>query len=72
VEGADAGAERRYVVVVNDEEQYSIWPLGKELPAGWRATGTEGPKADCLAHIEDVWTDMRPASRRRELEGHGS
>ena len=54
-----------YRVVVNHEEQYSIWPSTKEIPAGWREVGTQGPKADCLAYIKEVWTDMRPLSLRR-------
>ncbi len=56
-----------YQVVVNDEEQYSIWPDYKALPAGWRLEGKSGPKAECLAHIESVWTDMRPLSLRRKM-----
>ena len=58
-----------YVVVVNDEEQYSIWPDYKQIPAGWRASGFSGPKAACLAHIEEIWTDMRPLSLRRKMDG---
>jgi MbtH protein len=54
-----------YDVVVNHEEQYSIWPSHRDLPAGWRREGTRGPKAACLDHIEQVWTDMRPLSTRR-------
>ena len=54
-----------YDVVVNHEEQYSIWPCDRDLPAGWRREGTSGPKAACLDHIELVWTDMRPLSTRR-------
>jgi MbtH protein len=57
-----------YTVVVNHEEQYSIWPEWKEIPAGWRAVGKTGQKADCLAYIEEVWTDMRPLSLRRQME----
>jgi MbtH protein len=57
-----------YRVVVNDEEQYSIWRADREIPAGWRAEGTEGPKGDCLAHIGRVWTDMRPLSLRKRME----
>ncbi|MFD0279212.1 MbtH family protein [Kitasatospora sp. NPDC127111] len=53
-----------YQVVVNHEEQYSIWPADRELPAGWRAEGPRGEKAQCLAHIDEVWTDMRPLSLR--------
>jgi MbtH protein len=55
-----------YTVVRNDEEQYSIWPADRELPPGWRRDNARGTKADCLAHIETVWTDMRPLSLRRE------
>jgi MbtH protein len=53
-----------YRVVINDEEQYSVWPADLEVPAGWRATGFGGDKDACLAHIEEVWTDMRPLSAR--------
>ncbi|EED99633.1 MbtH-like protein [Burkholderia multivorans CF2] len=58
-----------YTVVINDEEQYSIWPTFRPVPAGWREVGVRGAKADCLAHIETVWTDMRPASLRRAMDG---
>ncbi|TMQ06168.1 MAG: MbtH family NRPS accessory protein [Deltaproteobacteria bacterium] len=58
----------RYQVVVNDEEQYSIWPEGRELPLGWRAVGKAGTKQECLAYIEEVWTDMRPLSLRRAMD----
>jgi MbtH protein len=54
-----------YRVVVNHEEQYSIWPAWKDIPAGWKDTGKQGPKADCLAYIKEVWTDMRPLSLRQ-------
>ncbi|MDP9864557.1 MULTISPECIES: MbtH family protein [Streptosporangium] len=54
-----------YLVVRNDEEQYSIWPAGRTLPAGWHETGFSGAKQDCLDHIETVWTDMRPLSLRQ-------
>ncbi|MFI1767728.1 MbtH family protein [Streptomyces sp. NPDC020800] len=57
-----------YTVVVNDEEQYSIWPAGREVPAGWRESGVRGSKDECLAHIEEVWTDMRPLSLRQRME----
>jgi MbtH protein len=56
---------RTYVVVVNDEEQYSVWFADRELPAGWRPGDASGSKAECLAYIERVWTDMRPLSLRR-------
>jgi MbtH protein len=57
-----------YAVVLNDEEQYSIWPVGRDLPAGWRQSGFMGHKEECLAHIDEVWTDIRPLSLRRAIE----
>lgn len=54
-------------VVMNDEEQYSIWATGRDVPDGWRAMGPERSKQECLAHIEEVWTDMRPKSLRDRL-----
>jgi len=56
-----------YDVVHNDEEQYSIWPAGRELPAGWHRSGFGGTKDECLAHIDQVWTDIRPLSLRLAL-----
>lgn len=55
-------------VVVNHEEQYSIWPTGREIPAGWRAVGKTGTKKECTAYIDEVWTDMRPLSLRKRME----
>jgi MbtH protein len=57
-----------YVVVLNHEEQYSIWPADREIPAGWRDAGKRGPKQDCLAYVETVWTDMRPLSLRKKMQ----
>jgi len=57
-----------YKVVVNHEEQYSIWPVDRENPLGWTDAGKEGKKADCLAHIREVWTDMRPLSLRKQMQ----
>lgn len=54
----------RYFVVRNDEEQYSIWPADQQIPTGWSEAGFAGSRADCLAHVEAVWTDMRPRSLR--------
>ena len=54
-----------YRVVVNIEEQYSTLPVGQAMPAGWRDAGREGLRAECLAYIGEVWTDMRPLSVRR-------
>jgi MbtH protein len=60
---------RTYVVVLNQEEQYSIWQEDRPIPHGWRAEGKHGSRTDCLAHIDAVWTDMRPLSVRRALAG---
>ena len=57
-----------YKVVLNHEEQYSIWPADRENPLGWTDGGKSGPKAECLAHIKEVWTDMRPLSLRKRME----
>jgi len=57
-----------YKVVVNHEEQYSIWPEYKANPLGWNDVGKVGPKAECLAYIKEVWTDMRPLSLRKKME----
>ena len=56
-----------YRVVVNHEEQYSIWPDNKEIPLGWREAEKSGSKAECLAYIAEVWTDMRPLSLRKQM-----
>jgi len=58
-----------YCVVVNHEEQYSIWPSHKAIPQGWRDAGKRGLKSDCLEYIESVWTDMRPLSLRIAMDG---
>lgn len=58
-----------YQVVLNSEEQYSIWPEGRELSPGWRAEGKTGSQDECVAYIKEVWTDMRPLSLRRRMEG---
>jgi MbtH protein len=58
-----------YDVVKNHEEQYSIWPADRAPPAGWTLVGFRGTKSDCLAHINEIWTDMRPLSLRKELDG---
>ena len=58
-----------YRVVVNHDEQYSIWPADREIPAGWRDAGKSGPKAECLAWVKEVWTDMRPLSLRQAMDG---
>ncbi|WP_262506088.1 MbtH family NRPS accessory protein [Streptomyces sp. CB00271] len=57
-----------YRVVVNDEEQYALWPAGRAEPLGWRREGTTGSRERCLRRVEEVWTDMRPASLRRRMD----
>lgn len=59
---------RIYRAVMNDEEQYSIWPADRELPLGWRDAGKSGTKKEVLDYIEEVWTDMRPLSLRKKME----
>lgn len=56
-----------YAVVINHEEQYSIWPDYKDMPLGWKSVGKTGLKADCLAFIKEVWTDMRPLSLQKKM-----
>lgn len=57
-------SQDRHRVVVNDEEQYSIWFADRPLPPGWYDTGVSGTAAACLDHVERVWTDLRPRSLR--------
>ena len=57
-----------YKVVVNHEEQYSIWAAHKEIPLGWKDVGKSGLKQECLDYIKEVWTDMRPLSLRKKME----
>jgi MbtH protein len=59
--------DQRYVVVVNAEEQYSIWWVDRAVPAGWRSEGAPGSKDECVARIAEVWTDMRPLSLRDRM-----
>lgn len=60
--------DRLHHVVVNHEEQYSLWPVDRDLPLGWSSVGGPMSKEDCLSYIERVWTDMRPLSLRRSME----
>ncbi|HQC95524.1 MAG TPA: MbtH family NRPS accessory protein [Aquabacterium sp.] len=64
---SDEVDSQSFCVVVNDEEQYSIWPLERDVPAGWRAVGVSGTKAYCTSHIERTWVDMRPLSLRHAM-----
>jgi MbtH protein len=62
---SDSANDRAYQVVVNHEEQYSIWDANREPPDGWRPDGYTGTRQQCLAHIAEVWTDLRPLSVRQ-------
>ncbi len=64
----DENDDAIYNVVINHEEQYSIWPANRELPLGWNKVGFSGKKSECLDYIEEVWTDMRPLSLRKKME----
>jgi len=64
--------EVAYEVVMNHEEQYSIWPADREIPQGWRKAGKQAKKSDCLEYINSVWTDMRPLSLRRRMSAASS
>jgi MbtH protein len=63
---SDSAADKAYQVVVNDEEQFSIWDANREPPDGWRADGFTGGRQPCLDHIAQVWTDLRPLSVRAD------
>jgi MbtH protein len=56
-----------FTVVVNEEEQYSLWPVGLQIPLGWRSEGTTGSEAHCLARVEQIWPDIRPKSLRDSI-----
>ncbi|MBB5958241.1 MbtH protein [Saccharothrix tamanrassetensis] len=60
-----------FKVVVNDEEQYSIWPADRPNPPGWHDEGFTGEREECVAHVDEVWTDMRPRSLREALAEQG-
>lgn len=61
-----ADDDLRYTVVINGEEQYSIWPADQAVPAGWHEIGVTGPKTECLAEVNSRWTDPRPRSLRAQ------
>ena len=62
-------AEGRFLVLVNDERQHSLWPSFAEVPAGWTPVFGEDSREACLAYVEATWTDLRPASLRAEMDG---
>jgi MbtH protein len=61
-----------YKVVVNGDEQYSIWFANQEAPAGWREVGQAGSKEECLTYIKEAWTDMRPLGLRERMQAVAS
>lgn len=65
----DSQDQTIYKVVVNHEDQYSIWPVHRQNPLGWKDAGKSGLKAECLEFIKEVWTDMRPRSLREKMDG---
>jgi MbtH protein len=67
MDDSTAEPKRAYYVVVNSEEQYSIWPTDRSIPLGWRTVGTTGSSEECLSYIRDTWVDMRPLSVRRRM-----
>jgi MbtH protein len=56
-----------YQVLRNDEEQYSLWPVSLDVPAGWQAVGKQGTKDECMSYVDELWTDMRPRSLREQM-----
>jgi len=60
-----------YKVIINSEEQYSIWPADRENPLGWNDVGKTGTRKEVLAYIEEIWTDMRPLSLRKKMQEMG-
>jgi MbtH protein len=58
----------KFVVLVNDEDQHSLWPTFADIPAGWRQIFGEADRAECLAYVEESWTDMRPRSLRESMD----
>jgi MbtH protein len=67
VSSDDKDPVESYIVLVNEEEQHSLWPSHKAVPAGWRNVGVYGSKEDCLEYIEKAWTDITPLSVRQRL-----
>ena len=61
-------SQATYRVVLNGEQQYSVWPVDRALPEGWQDTGKNGSKDECLAYIDAVWTDKRPSSQRHSID----
>jgi MbtH protein len=67
----DEDGARRFKVLINDEGQYSLWPASFDTPGGWWETGKQGTRPQCMAHVDEVWTDMRPRTLREVMDGTG-
>ena len=63
---------RVYIVLINGEEQYSLWLKDKKIPPGWKSVGKEGSKSECSSYVDTVWTDMRPLSLRKKMDARSS
>jgi len=59
--------DRLYIVLINEEEQYSLWPSHKHIPAGWKSVGVSGSSAECMSYVDRVWTDITPLTVRKRL-----
>ena len=69
--GTDNADQEKYKVLVNHEEQYSLWLDDLEIPLGWKDVGVSGTKEECMKYVDEVWTDMRPLSLRKQMEAQG-
>ncbi len=56
-----------YQVLRNEEEQYSLWPVMLDVPAGWTEVGKQGTRTECMSYVDEAWTDMRPRSLREQM-----
>lgn len=72
MDDSTAETKRTYCVVINSEEQYSIWPADRNIPLGWSTVGTTGSREECIAYIKEAWVDMRPLSVRRQMSQSGT
>ena len=70
VDRDDDSADLPHIVLINDEEQHSLWRADLDIPGGWRQVFGPGSKTECLAYVDTHWTDMRPLSLRRFMEEH--
>ena len=68
MQSEDTGSTTQYMVLMNHEEQYSLWPAHKAIPPGWEQVGPTGSEEECVAYVDEHWTDMRPKSLRERME----